>query len=91
MAISLFEEPRVDPTFAMAHAKLAQAHFNLGDDVPRVIMSGARERRRKRILFRSGERYQIHAIASQIEDDPDAAVSSYRELLDCTPVIRASF
>ena len=70
----------LDPNFAMAHAKLAQAHFNLGADD-----AALQSVRRARSLVEAhplpiGERYQIHAIASQIEDDPGAAVTSYREL-----------
>jgi tetratricopeptide (TPR) repeat protein len=80
-AISLFERAtEIDQNFAMAHAKLAQAHFNLGDDG-----AALQSLRRARAVQEEhplpiGERYQIQAIASQIEEDPDAAVSGYREL-----------
>jgi serine/threonine protein kinase/Tfp pilus assembly protein PilF len=82
----LFERTvELDPEFAMAHAKLAQAHFNLGND-----SAALQSARRAKALVEAqplpiGERFQIHAIASQIEDDPDSAVTSYRELAGLYP------
>jgi tetratricopeptide (TPR) repeat protein len=80
-AISFFEEAtRVDPRFAMAHARLAEAYYNLGNDVvAKQLIDSARVVAEANPLPLA-ERYQIHAIASRIEDDPEAAVASYREL-----------
>ncbi len=85
-AISFFEvATRLDPRFAMAHAKLAEAHYNLGNDVvARQIIARARTVAEANALPLA-ERYQIHAIASRIEDDPEAAVASYRELARLYP------
>jgi tetratricopeptide (TPR) repeat protein len=85
-AISSFEEAtRVDPNFAMAHARLAEALFNVGnDDAARQSIRQARAAAQKNPLPLV-EGYQLHAIASRIEDDPDAAVTSYRELARMYP------
>jgi serine/threonine protein kinase/tetratricopeptide (TPR) repeat protein len=80
-AIPLLEEAlELDSEFAMAYAKLAEAHFHLGNE------ADAREAVREARLRTAeappplAELYQIHAIAARVEDDPESAVKSYREL-----------
>jgi tetratricopeptide (TPR) repeat protein len=69
----------------MAHARLAEAYYNLGNDVlAKQLIQAARVAAEANTLPLA-ERYQIHAIASRIEDDPEAAVASYRELARLYP------
>lgn len=80
-AIPLLEEAvELDPNFAMAYAKLAEAHFHLGNeaDAKKAIRT-ARAKTAASPPPRP-ELYQIHAIAARVEDDPETAVKSYREL-----------
>jgi serine/threonine protein kinase/tetratricopeptide (TPR) repeat protein len=83
-AISFLEKAiRLDPQFAMAHARLAEAHYNLNNSaVARQVIQRANTAAEALPL---AERYQIHAIASRIEDDPAGAVASYRELAQLYP------
>ena len=85
-AIPLFQEAIAeDSGFAMAHARLAEAFFHLGNE------SGAREaiaeaeRLAQIVQLPRGERYEVHAIAARIHDDPETAVESYRELQKLYP------
>ncbi|GMR23353.1 MAG: hypothetical protein BMS9Abin37_1773 [Acidobacteriota bacterium] len=85
-AIPLFQEAIAeDSDFAMAHAHLAEAFFHLGNE------SGAREavaeaeRLAQIVQLPRGERYEVHAIAARIDDDPETAVESYRELQKLYP------
>ena len=71
--------------YAMAHAKLAEALFHMGDQ---ASASQAIERARELETDKqlpTLETYQLHAIAARIEDDPEAAVETYRELSDLYP------
>ena len=80
-AIPLFEEAvELDPSFAMAYAKLAEAHFLAGNEADaREVIRAARSRIADSPPPRA-ELYQIHAIAARVEDDPETAVKSYQEL-----------
>ena len=85
-AVPLFQEAIAeDSNFAMAHARLAEAFFHAGNE------SGARdaiaeaERLAQIVQLPRGERYEVHAIAARIDDDPETAVESYRELQKLYP------
>ena len=85
-AVPRFQEAIAeDSGFAMAHARLAEALFHLGNE------SGAREaiaeaeRLAQIVQLPRGERYEVHAIAARIHDDPETAVESYRELQKLYP------
>jgi tetratricopeptide (TPR) repeat protein len=82
---ALQEAVQIDATFAMAHARLAEAHWNLGDAVPaKAFIEKANEVSHEHPLPLS-ERFQIHAIAARINDDPDTAIEAYRKLSEFYP------
>jgi serine/threonine protein kinase/tetratricopeptide (TPR) repeat protein len=74
-----------DPGFAMAHARLAEAYWNLGE-LPRakecigLATSLALEN-----PLPMADRFQIHAIAAIINDDPATALEAYRKLVEFFP------
>jgi serine/threonine protein kinase/Tfp pilus assembly protein PilF len=74
-----------DEDYAMAHAKLAEALFHIGDQAAAAkAIERAREIETEKQLPPL-EKYQIHAIAARVEDDPQAAVETYRELAELYP------
>jgi tetratricopeptide (TPR) repeat protein len=82
---ALQEAVQIDATFAMAHARLAEAHWNLGDAVSaKAFIEKANEVSHEHPLPLS-ERFQIHAIAARINDDPDTAIEAYRKLSEFYP------
>jgi serine/threonine protein kinase/tetratricopeptide (TPR) repeat protein len=69
-----------DPKFAMALAKLAEAHLNLGENhEAERVMKKAKEVSEASPLPLV-ERYIIHAISALVEDDLETAAESYGEL-----------
>ena len=74
-----------DPQFAMALAKLAEAHLNLGErhEAERVIVEAQAVSEASPLPL--VERYHIHAIAALVNDDLETAVNSYRELANLYP------
>jgi tetratricopeptide (TPR) repeat protein len=85
-AVPLFQEAvRQDPSFAMAHARLAETYFHLGDDADAKLSIAAAEALAREAPLPLAERYQVHAIAARIQDDPETAIASYRELAKLYP------
>ena len=85
-AIPLLQEAlELDPTFAMAHARLAEAHFYLGNDVDAQQAVREAEKRAAASALPLTERYEINAIAARIDDDPERAVRNYQELAKLYP------
>jgi serine/threonine protein kinase/tetratricopeptide (TPR) repeat protein len=75
----------LDPSFAMAYARLAEAEWNLGDsDGAKANIEKANSLALEHPLPPS-ERFQIHAIAARINDDPNTAIEAYRKLADFYP------
>jgi serine/threonine protein kinase/tetratricopeptide (TPR) repeat protein len=85
-AISSLERAvTTDPHFTMAHAKLAEAHSNLGEsDQAKQSIEVATTLAAESSLPIS-ERLQIHAIAASINEDPDTALDTYRKLAEYYP------
>jgi tetratricopeptide (TPR) repeat protein len=74
-----------DPKLAMAHARLAETYFHLGDQANAVSSISTARNLADTSRLPVVERYQIHAIAARIQDDPQTAVASYRELAKLFP------
>jgi len=74
-----------DPRFAMAHAGLAETYFHLGDEANALASISTAKTLAEESPLPLAERYQIHAIAARIQDDPETAVASYRELAKLFP------
>jgi eukaryotic-like serine/threonine-protein kinase len=74
-----------DPRFAMAHAGLAETYFHLGDEANALASITTAKTLAEESPLPLAERYQIHAIAARIQDDPETAVASYRELAKLFP------
>ena len=74
-----------DPNFAMAHARLAEAHWNLGDSASAKASIGTANTLALEHPLPLSERFQIHAIAARINDDPDTAIEAYRRLAEFYP------
>ncbi len=74
-----------DPRFAMAHAALAETCFHLGDEANALASIATARALAEESPLPLAERYQIHAIAARIQDDPEIAVASYRELAKLFP------
>ncbi|TDI46078.1 MAG: tetratricopeptide repeat protein [Acidobacteria bacterium] len=86
LAIPLLEEAlELDPTFAMAYARLAEAHFYLGNDAAAQQAVREAEKRAETSALPLIERYEINAIAARIDDDPERAVRNYQELAKLYP------
>jgi eukaryotic-like serine/threonine-protein kinase len=82
---ALKEAVTLDPTFAMAHARLAEAYWNLGDSASaKASVETANALAIEHPLPLSA-RFQIHAIAARINDDPDTAIEAYRRLAGFYP------
>jgi tetratricopeptide (TPR) repeat protein len=79
------EAVRQDARFAMAHARLAETYFHLGDDANAKLSIAAAESLAQDAPLPLAERYQVHAIAARIHDDPETAIASYRELAELYP------
>ncbi len=80
-AIPLFKKAaEIDASFAMAHARLAEAYLAAGDHVEaRAAIKRARDLAETRPLPLA-ERYQIHATAAWVEDDYESALENYDAL-----------
>ncbi len=74
-----------DPRFAMAHAVLAETYFHLGDEANALASIATAKTLAAETPLPLAERYQIHGIAARIQDDPETAVASYRELAKLFP------
>jgi tetratricopeptide (TPR) repeat protein len=74
-----------DPRFAMAHAGLAETYFHLGDEANALASISTAKTLAEESPLPLADRYQIHAIAARIQDDPETAVASYRELAKLFP------
>ncbi|MGH9334645.1 MAG: protein kinase domain-containing protein, partial [Vicinamibacteria bacterium] len=85
-AVAALEEAvLLDPNFAMAHARLAEAHWNLADSArAKSSILVARELSVDHPVPLP-ERFQIHAIAARINGDPDTAIEAYQRLADFYP------
>jgi len=82
---ALQEAVTLDPNFAMAHARVAEAHWNLGDSTSaKASIETANVLALEHPLPLS-ERFQIHAITARIDDDPDTAIDAYRRLAEFYP------
>lgn len=75
----------LDPNFAMAHARLAEAYWNLGDSASAKASIGTANTLALEHPLPLSERFQIHAIAARINDDPDTAIEAYRRLAEFYP------
>jgi serine/threonine protein kinase/Tfp pilus assembly protein PilF len=75
----------LDPNFAMAHARLAEAHWNLGESASAKASIGTANALALEHPLPLSERFQIHAIAARINDDPDTAIDAYRRLAEFYP------
>jgi tetratricopeptide (TPR) repeat protein len=80
-AVPLLKQATVaDPGFALAFAKLAEAHLNAGQhDEAGAAIERAQTLSEKAPLP-VAERYQIHATAALVKDDYEVAAKSYAEL-----------
>ncbi len=83
-AIASFEEAvSLDSKYAMAHARLAEAHWNL------LESAAAKESiKRAQALDESlplADRLRILAIAARIDRDPDSALDAYKRLSELFP------
>jgi tetratricopeptide (TPR) repeat protein len=74
-----------DPRFAMAYARLAETYFHLADQENALATIATAKTLAEQSRLPVVERYQIHAIAARIQDDPEIAVASYRELAKLFP------
>ena len=84
VAIPLLQQAlEIDPTFAMAYARLAEARFYLGNDA--AARQAIREAEKRSSALPLAERYEINAIAARIDDDPERAVRNYQELAKLYP------
>jgi tetratricopeptide (TPR) repeat protein len=82
---ALLESVKLDPNFAMAHAKLAQAYWNLGDsESAKASIEIANALALEHALPLS-ERFQVHAVNARINDDPETAIDAYRKLTEFYP------
>jgi eukaryotic-like serine/threonine-protein kinase len=83
-AIASFEKAvSHDPTFAMAHARLAEAHWNLlQSNAAKESIQTARSLDQALPL---ADRLRILAIAARIDRNPDSALDAYNRLNDLFP------
>jgi len=82
---ALQEAVTLDPNFSMAHARLAEAHWNLGDSASAKASIETANALALEHPSALSERFQIHAIAARINDDPDTAIDAYRRLSEFYP------
>jgi tetratricopeptide (TPR) repeat protein len=85
-AIPLFQQAAsLDPDFAMAHAKLAEAYLRVGQyKKARAAVERALSLSETASLPLA-ERHQIHAIGAIAKDDYETAAKGYRELAKVFP------
>ena len=85
-AIPFFERAtELDPKFAMAQAKLAEAHYLSGNERLATQAAGIAESLSFEAQLPVAERYRIHAIGALVRNDPELALQSYRKLLELYP------
>ncbi len=82
---ALQEAVTLDPGFAMAHARLAEAYWNLGNSASAKASIEFASSLALEHPLPLPERFQIHAIESRINDDPDTAIDAYRRLAEFYP------
>lgn len=83
--LQLREATAKDANFAMAYAKLAQAHLNLGQHDEAGAATERATALAEKAALPLAERYQIHATAALIKDDYETAAKSYGELAKLYP------
>jgi tetratricopeptide (TPR) repeat protein len=81
----LREATAEDPSFAMAYAKLAQAHLNAGQHEEAGAATERATALAEKAALPVAERYQIHATAALAKDDYETAARSYGELAKLYP------
>jgi tetratricopeptide (TPR) repeat protein len=81
----LQEATRLDPNFAMAYAKLADAFMNAGEYLEAEAAIDRAKNLSDRFPLPLAERYQIHATAAAVKDDLETATKSYQELAKLYP------
>ncbi len=81
----LQEATRLDPSFAMAYAKLAEAYIDLDDYHEAEAASDRAVSLAEAASLPLAERYQIHATGALIAEDYDEAVESYQDLVELFP------
>ncbi len=69
----------------MAHARLAEAHWNLGDSASAKASVETANALAIEHPLPVSARFQIHAIDARINDDPDTAIEAYRRLAEFYP------
>jgi len=85
-AIPLFRRAvALDENFAMAHAHLAKALLDAGDEADARTSAATALHLLESMPLSQAERYQIHAMAAQANDDPSTAVDSYEALSHLFP------
>jgi tetratricopeptide (TPR) repeat protein len=81
----LKEATAIDPNFAMAYAKLAEAYLSAGEMREAEAASGRAESLSQEAPLPLAERYQIHATAAAVKNDLDTAAKAYVELSNLYP------
>jgi tetratricopeptide (TPR) repeat protein len=85
-AVTLLKQAvAADPKFPLAHAKLAEAYFNSGQDDDAAPAIDRAVSLADKSALPVAERYQIHALAAVIKEDYETAARSYRELARLYP------
>ncbi len=85
-AIPLFRKAvALDPSFAMAHASLAKSLLDAGDEADARSAAAEAMRLVADARLSLAERYQVHAIMAQVNDEPSVAVDSYEALRELYP------
>jgi tetratricopeptide (TPR) repeat protein len=85
-AIPLLKEATIkDPNFAMAYARLAEAHRNIGESHEAEAAIDRAQRLSEKAALPLTERYQIHATAALVKDDFETAAGSYGEMAKLYP------
>ena len=85
-AVQLLQEATsLDPNFAMAFAKLADAYLSAGEMREAEAASARAESLSETSPLPLAERYQIHATAAAVKNDLETAAKSYVELSNLYP------
>jgi tetratricopeptide (TPR) repeat protein len=85
-AVPLLREATVkDPSFAMAHAMLAEALLNAGQHDEATAAVERAQALSEKAALPVALRYQIHALAALVKEDHETAANSYRELAKLYP------
>jgi tetratricopeptide (TPR) repeat protein/predicted Ser/Thr protein kinase len=85
-AVLLLEKATaVDPKFAMAQGKLAEALMSLGKTPEALAAADRAKTLAEQSPLPLAERYQIHAIAALVKEDNETAAQSYGELAKLYP------